>query len=204
MKDDDSRDYFDVCRGTWKQYMKRIIRLTNPTIFVSMTRHGITLDRHPGLNGVEMVSELMHIAKYVYFNHWTNDNVSILFNLCALSVQLQDNHFNQMRLMCIYVYMDTSSIFSSVCCGRLKWFVEVVINPPIKIQDSRMVYCNFNRNLHGIYSKTEAQVGLFVLNTIKLNCITLTSLVQQVSKVKGGVVSVIHVLYTVRVNNDNM
>ena len=73
-----------------------------------------------------------------------------------------------------------------------------------KIQDSRMVYCNFNRNLHGIHSKTEAQVGLFVLNTIKLNCITLTSLVQQVSKVEGGVVPVIHVLYTVRVNNDNM
>ena len=73
-----------------------------------------------------------------------------------------------------------------------------------KIQDSRMVYCNFNRNLHGIHSKTEAQVGLFVLNTIKLNCITLTSLVQQVSKVQGGVVPVIHVLYTVRVNNDNM
>ena len=60
-----------------------------------------------------------------------------------------------------------------------------------KIQDSRMVYCNFNRNLHGIHSKTEAQVGLFVLNTIKLNCITLTSLVQQVSKVQGGVVPVI-------------
>ena len=60
------------------------------------------------------------------------------------------------------------------------------------IQDSRMVYCNFNRNLHGIHSKTEAQVGLFVLNTIKLNCITLTSLVQQVSKVQGGVVPVIH------------
>ena len=74
----------------------------------------------------------------------------------------------------------------------------------IKIQDSRMVYCNFNRNLHGIHSKTEAQVGLFVLNTIKLNCITLTSLVQQVSKVQGGVVPVIHVLQTVRVNNDNM
>ena len=46
---------------------------------------------------------------------------------------------------------------------------------PVFIQDSRMVYCNFNRNLHGIHSKTEAQVGLFVLNTIKLNCITLTS-----------------------------
>ena len=73
-----------------------------------------------------------------------------------------------------------------------------------KIQDSRMVYCNFNRNLHGIHSKTEAQVGLFVLNTITLNCITLTSLVQQVSKVQDGVVPVIHVLYTVRVNNDNM
>ena len=72
-----------------------------------------------------------------------------------------------------------------------------------KIQDSRMVYCNFNRNLHGIHSKTEAKVGLFVLNTIKLNCITLTSLVQQVSKVQGWVVPVIHVLYTVRVNNDN-
>ena len=57
-----------------------------------------------------------------------------------------------------------------------------------------MVYCNFNRNLHGIHSTTEAQVGLFVLNTIKLNGITLTSLVQQVSKVQGGVVTVIHVL----------
>ena len=51
-----------------------------------------------------------------------------------------------------------------------------------KIQDSRMVYCNFNRNLHGMHLKTKAQVVLFVLNTIKLNCITLTSLVQQVSK----------------------
>ena len=72
-----------------------------------------------------------------------------------------------------------------------------------KIQDSRMVYCNFNRNLHGIHSKIEAQVGLFVLNTIKSNCITLTSLVQQVSKVQGGVVPVIHVLYRVRVNNND-
>ena len=39
-------------------------------------------------------------------------------------------------------------------------------------------------------------------NQIELHNIDL--LVQQVSKVQGGVVPVIHVLYTVRGNNDNM
>ena len=62
-----------------------------------------------------------------------------------------------------------------VCYYHLDEIAECNHQSRFKIQDSRMVYCNFNRNLHGIHSKTEAQVGLFVLNTIKLNCITLTS-----------------------------
>ena len=69
-------------------------------------------------------------------------------------------------------------------------------------QDSRMFLCNFtehfflqfHKKIHDIHFKTEAQVGLFVLNKNNMNCITLTSLEQQVSNVQGGFVTVIGVL----------
>ena len=45
--------------------------------------------------------------------------------------------------------------------------------------------------IHDIFFQDWTQVGLFVINTINLNCIPRTSFVQQVSKVQGGFVPVI-------------